>query len=256
MHEAYLLKYLQEYNGYALENMTTFNHDINTKIRAYMNITMPRDLSIEFYDKEAEYLKDLLTKKKVISDVEILNNHKIAIYKGDITLIKCDAIVNACNSKLLGCFIPLHYCIDNAIHTFAGLEMRRDLMEIMEKQGHDEPVGLCKVTSGYNLPARYVFHTVGPSIDGHPSFDDEEDLKNCYLNCLKEAKTMHLKSLVFCSISTGVFSFPIEEASIIAIKTVKEFLESNPGDLCVIFDVFSDNDYEVYKKNLGSNYLD
>ena len=144
------------------------------------------------------------------------------MYKGDITLIKADAIVNACNNKLLGCFVPGHHCIDNAIHSFAGLEVRRDLMKVMEEQGRDEPNGRCKVTKAYNLPSKYILHTVGPVYSG--SKQDNIDLESCYLSCLATADKMNLKSVVFCSLSTGIFGFPIEKASEIAIRTVKKYL--------------------------------
>lgn len=191
-------------------------------LRALLNITMPYNLSDDFYDKQDEVIKDIISKKEIF-DVATLANG-ISLYKGDITLIKADAIVNACNNKLLGCFVPGHHCIDNAIHSFAGLEVRRDLMKVMEEQGYDEPNGRCKVTKAYNLPSKYIFHTVGPVYSG--SKQDNIDLESCYLSCLKTADKMKLNSIVFCSLSTGIFGFPIEKVSEIAIKTVKKYLES------------------------------
>lgn len=221
--------------------------DDKSTFRALQNITMPYDLSDEFYLKQDKVLKEILSKKEVV-DAKIFSDG-ISIYKGDITLIKADAIVNACNSKLLGCFVPGHHCIDNAIHSFAGLQVRRDLIKVMEDQGHDEENGKCKVTSAYNLPSKYIFHTVGPVYSG--SNQDDIDLKNCYLSCLKMADEMKLESIVFCSLSTGIFGFPIEKASSIAVKTVKEYLKKeNKTIKKVIFDVFSDRDYEIYNRRI------
>lgn len=247
MNEEYVLSYLKEYNHDALKNFVFEDNKINLLIRAYMNITMPYSLSAEFYKKQDEYLLDLLSKKTVIDIKDILKGKQVAIYKGDITLIKCDAIVNAANSKMLGCFVPLHYCIDNAIHSFGGLEIRRDLLEIMTKQNHDEPNGSCKVTKGYNLPARYVFHTCGPEVKQSVTDKDRSDLKNSYLSCLKMADKMHLSNIVFCSISTGVFGFPIKEASIIALETVSKYLKETKSKLNIVFDLFSDDDFNVYR---------
>ena len=221
--------------------------DDKSTFRALQNITMPYDLSDEFYLKQDKVLKEILSKKEVV-DAKIFSDG-ISIYKGDITLIKADAIVNACNSKLLGCFVPGHHCIDNAIHSFAGLQVRRDLIKVMEDQGHDEENGKCKVTSAYNLPSKYIFHTVGPVYSG--SNQDDIDLKSCYLSCLKMADKMKLESIVFCSLSTGIFGFPIEKASSIAINSVKEYLKKeNKTIKKVIFDVFSDRDYEVYNRRI------
>ncbi|MBO4694343.1 MAG: protein-ADP-ribose hydrolase [Clostridia bacterium] len=237
------IDYLKEIN-----NIKQLDYlDDRSTFRALMNITMPYDLSEEFYLKQDSVLKEILSEKEIV-DVSNFNNG-ISIYKGDITLINADAIVNACNSQLLGCFVPGHHCIDNAIHSFAGLQVRRDLMKIMSKQGHNEPNGMCKVSYAYNLPSKYIFHTVGPIYSG--SKQDDIDLKNCYLSCLKEANKMKLESIVFCSLSTGLFGFPIEKASEIAIRTVCEFLKNeNKNIRKVIFDVFSEDDYEVYNRTI------
>ena len=239
--------------NWCIDYLKKYNH-INQNLeynwptlRALLNITMPYDLSDEFYNKQDEVIKDIISKKEIF-DVATLNNG-ISLYKGDITLIKADAIVNACNSKLLGCFVPGHHCIDNAIHSFAGLEVRRDLTKVMKEQGYDEPNGRCKVTKAYNLPSKYIFHTVGPVYSG--SKQDNIDLELCYLSCLVTADKMKLDSIVFCSLSTGIFGFPIEKASEIAIKTVKKYLESeNKNIKKVIFNLFSDGDYDVYDRKI------
>lgn len=164
--------------------------------------------------------------------------------------MKVDGIVNAANSKLLGCFIPLHNCIDNMIHSAAGVQLRDECNSMMQLQGHDEEVGKAKITNAYNLPSKYVIHTVGPAIPygSKPSKSDCEALKNCYRSCLEIASENNLESLAFCGISTGVFNFPRDLAAKIAIDTVKEYLDSNETSLKhVIFDVFSDDSYTTYK---------
>ncbi len=245
MNEKYLIETLSRYNGVKFPEY----YSIDEQIRALFNITMPQNLDNEFYVKQDEYLQDILSRKKIIDAKSILKEKRIALYLGDITLIQADAIVNAGNSILLGCFQPLHYCIDNAIHTFAGLEVRRDLF--YEMQGKKEENGKCRVTKGYNLPSRYIFHTVGPIVNGNPTKQDEEDLKNCYLSCLKKTDEMHLENIVFCSIATGLYSFPIEKASKIAIKTIKNYLKETKSKLKVIFDLFSKGDYKVYERELS-----
>ena len=208
---------------------------------------MPINLSDEFYDKQDGVIKEIVAKKEIFNVDNV--DDGISLYKGDITLIKADAIVNACNNKLLGCFVPGHHCIDNAIHSYAGLEVRRDLMKVMEEQGHDEENGKCKVTKAYNLPSKYIFHTVGPVYSG--SKQDTLDLESCYLSCLKVADKMKLDSIVFCSLSTGIFGFPIEKASELAIRTVKKYLEEeNKNIKKVIFNLFSDGDYDVYDRKI------
>ena len=215
--------------------------------RALLNITMPTNLSDEFYIKQDNVLKEIISSKQIMDVASFKNG--ITIYKGDITLIKADAVVNACNSKLLGCFVPNHHCIDNAIHTFAGLEVRRDMIDIMIKQGHDEENGQVKVSNGYNLPSKYIFHTVGPIYSGLSK--DNIDLANCYYSCLKKADEMKLESIVFCSLSTGLFGFPIEKASKIAIKCVKNYLKNENRNIKkVIFDLFNEKDYETYIRKI------
>ena len=172
------------------------------------------------------------------------------LWQGDITTLKVDAIVNAANSKLLGCFVPLHNCIDNVIHSSAGLQLREECNKIMEMQDRDEEVGKAKITSAYNLPSKYVIHTVGPAIPQglKPSGKDCEALANCYKSCLEIATSYKLESLAFCCISTGVFNFPQKLAAEIAVKTVEDYLDLNETTLeNVIFDVFSDDDYSIYK---------
>ena len=238
------IDYLKRYNG--IDRLPDISDE--AIFRALQNITMPRDLADEFYDRQDKVLQDILS-RKTITDVSAFADG-ITVYRGDITLIKADAIVNACNNKMLGCFVPGHHCIDNAIHSFAGLQVRRDMMKIMQAQGHDEPNGDCKVTPGYNLPSKYVFHTVGPIYSGIKQ--DEIDLANCYASCLKKADEMELTSIVFCCLSTGVFGYPIERATAIAIRTVKDYLKAhNKHVKKVVFNVFTERDYEVYQRLLA-----
>ena len=172
-------------------------------------------------------------------------------WQGDITTLRCDAIVNAANSQLLGCFSPCHGCIDNIIHTMSGVQLRLACHEIMQKQGHEEPTGQAKITPGFNLPAKYVLHTVGPIINDEVTLEAEALLASCYRSCLELAEQHNLKSIAFCCISTGVFSFPPDLAAEIAIRTVKEFLQKETGIQRVIFNVFKDSDLEIYQRLLA-----
>lgn len=177
---------------------------------------------------------------------------KIILWKGDITTLNVDAVVNASNIKLLGCFVPLHSCIDNAIHSSAGFQLRNDCAVIMGLQNEDEPAGFAKITRAYNLPSRFILHTVGPIVDGLLREEHALLLKNCYVSCLDLAERIEeIRSMAFCCISTGVFGFPIQEASEIAIRTVSAWLEKNPEAFDkIIFNVFSEYDYNVYCRAL------
>ena len=218
-----------------------------------MNITMPYDLSDDYYKWQDLILLNNLELKEITEVYDLKFNNQIALFKGDITTIKADAIVNACNEKLLGCFQPLHNCIDNAIHSHAGLQVRRDLIKVMKEQGNDEQNGKCKVTSGYNLPSKYIFHTVAPKCFYGVSKQAAEDLKNCYLSCLQKADEMNLQSIVFCSIATGIYKYPIKKASKVAISTVKEYLKNTNSKLKVVFNLYSLEDYKIYERELNEN---
>lgn len=228
--------------------------DKKSLLRSLMNIRHPLEVSDEFLQVQDEFLTSETLNKYLTSpdDIDEVKG-KLALWQGDITTLKVDAIVNAANSKLLGCFIPLHNCIDNVIHSAAGIQLRRDCSEMMQKQGHDEEIGKAKITSAYNLPSKYVIHTVGPAIPygTEPCGDDCEKLASCYRSCMELASHMELKSIAFCSISTGVFNFPQEMAAKIAIKTVEDYLNENETSLeKVIFDTFSDGSYLIYKNLL------
>ncbi len=196
-------------------------------------------------------LRSLFNIRMDIADLQPVQDD-IYLWQGDITTLRCDAIVNAANSQMLGCFRPCHGCIDNAIHTFAGVQLRRNCNEIMQKQGHNEPTGQAKITPAYNLPCKYVLHTVGPIVSGRLTEEHCELLKSCYLSCLKLAEKNSCKSIAFCCISTGVFGFPQREAAQIAVDTVKRYKEENHSDIKVIFNVFKDDDYAIYNEILRS----
>ena len=221
-------------------------------LRSLFNIRMPKETSEDFLQIQDEYLQEE-NRRKGITDIADLQPVQAEIYlwQGDITTLKCDAIVNAANSQMLGCFNPCHDCIDNAIHTFAGVQLRHACNEIMQKQGHNEPTGQAKITPAYNLPCKFVLHTVGPIVSGYLTNEDRELLKSCYLSCLKLAEESDCKSLAFCCISTGVFGFPQKEAAEIAVNTVKEYKETTGSDIKVIFNVFKDDDLMIYRDLLN-----
>lgn len=239
----------------AIHYLIKYNHinqrlsyDFNT-FRALMNITIPNNLSEEYYNLQDFILQEKLKKKTIVNIYSFRFNNQIALFQGDITTVKADAIVNAGNSQLLGCFHPLHNCIDNCIHSFAGLQVRRDVMNILK--GREVANAEVIVTKGYNLPTKYIFHTVGPIYN--ESKQNEIDLRNCYLNCLKKAVEMNLESIVFCSLSTGVFGYPIEKASKIAVETVKQYIHDSKTKLKVIFDLFTEEDLSVYERTIKTS---
>ncbi len=237
------------------ERITIPSDEYNQKrlLRSLFNIRMPKPVSDEFLQIQDEYLQEE-NRSKGITDIADLEPIQKGIYlwQGDITKLKCGAIVNAANSQMLGCFNPCHGCIDNAIHTFAGVQLRRDCNEIMQKQGYDEPTGQAKLTLAYNLPCKYVIHTVGPIVSGQLTQEDRDLLKSCYLSCLKLAEEKCVDSIAFCCISTGVFGFPQREAAQIAVDTVKEYKEESHSDIKVIFNVFKDSDLAIYRGVLAN----
>ncbi len=224
-------------------------------LRGLMNVRLPRPDSQAFLEFQDEYLREEISEKG-ITDVDDLNPIQPGLYlwQGDITTLKCDAIVNAANSTRTGCYIPNHHCIDNAIHTYAGVELRYFCSEMREKQGRLEPIGGAKITPAFNLPCRYILHTVGPIIIGGKVREkDKEQLASCYLSCLELAAKEKLKSVAFCCISTGEFCFPHELAAEIAVMTVKEFLKERTSIQKVVFNVFKDDDRYIYEKLLGTD---
>ena len=223
-------------------------------LRGLMNVRRAYPIGAEFLQVQDEYLQSE-TAAKGITDVADLTSIRPGLYlwQGDITTLRCDAIVNAANSGMTGCYYPNHRCIDNAIHTFAGVELRLACEELMEQQGHPEPTGQAKITPAFNLPCKYVLHTVGPIIDGPVTKEDKELLASCYRSCLELAAEKGLESVAFCCISTGEFHFPNQLAAEIAVQTVKEFLKLQTSVKKVIFNVFKDMDKKIYERLLRTN---
>ncbi len=223
-------------------------------LRGLMNVRNPHPISPEFLETQDTYLWEE-TAQKGITDIRDLPPIQPGLYlwQGDITTLKCDAIVNAANSGLTGCYIPNHRCIDNAIHTYAGVELRLACEAIITAQGHPEPTGRAKITPAFNLPCKYVLHTVGPIIGSQVTDRDKALLASCYRSCLELAAMYDLESVAFCCISTGEFHFPNDLAAEIAVGTVKEFLKQQTSVKKVIFNVFKDLDRQIYRRLLGEN---
>ncbi|MCD8248514.1 MAG: protein-ADP-ribose hydrolase [Lachnospiraceae bacterium] len=220
-------------------------------LRALFNVRMPRPVSGEFLKIQDAYLQEE-TSRKGITELSDLTPVQEGVYlwQGDITTLRCGAIVNAANSQMLGCFCPNHGCIDNAIHTYAGIQLRAACAELMERQGQEEETGRAKITPAFNLPCDYVLHTVGPIIRGRQTEEDRELLASCYRSCLTLAEQNDVRSVAFCCISTGEFHFPNDRAAQIAVSTVKEYKEQLSNEIEVIFNVFKDIDLQIYRKLL------
>ena len=221
-------------------------------LRALFNIRLPLPISDDFLKVQNEYLQEEIVQKGItsIDDLEPIKPD-IYLWQGDITTLKCDAVVNAANSQMLGCFCPNHGCIDNAIHTFSGVRLRLKCAEIMKNQGKNEETGKAKITPAYNLPCKYILHTVGPIVTGKLTDRDCELLRSCYRSCLTLADEYKLNSIAFCCISTGEFHFPNDKAAKIAIETVGEYKKLTSSKIKVIFNVFKNSDYEIYREYLG-----
>lgn len=247
----YLISYLLSERP-KLENLTvpTSEKEQFDLYRSLVNIRPAKKIFAEYLKAEDEFLQKM-TAQKGITDIADLQpvEKNIYLWKGDITTLKCGAIVNAANSGMTGCYRPCHNCIDNCIHTFAGVRLRLKCAEIMKAQRHEEPTGTAKITPAYNLPCQYVIHTVGPIVQGRLTEKHCELLKSCYQSCLELAVQSGIKSIAFCCISTGVFGFPQDKAAEIAVQTVREFLLTN--DIEVIFNVFTEKDYKIYSRLLG-----
>lgn len=220
-------------------------------LRSLMNVRMPRSIDNAFLTVQDDYLREAITEKGVTDLVDLTPaDGDLYLWRGDITLLRCDAIVNAANSQMLGCFRPLHTCIDNCIHTFSGVQLRLTCAEIMEKQGFEEPTGQAKITPAYNLPSKYIIHTVGPIVDGALTLKRRGLLASCYRSCLDTAAENGCGSISFCCISTGVFGFPKREAAKIAVRTVREWKMEHKSGIKVIFNVFGDEDRALYAQLL------
>lgn len=245
---------LQERTEYRDISISADTEQQKQLLRALMNARAPQQIGKEFLRIQDEYLKYEIAAKGITDVAELTPVQQgIYLWQGDITTLKCDAVVNAANSGMTGCYIPNHRCIDNAIHTFAGMQLRLVCENLMEQQGYPEPAGGAKITPAFNLPSRYVLHTVGPVISGKVKKYERELLVSCYRSCLELAAENKLESVAFCCISTGEFHFPNELAAEIAVQSVKKFFRLQTGVKKVIFNVFKDLDKNIYQKLLGAN---
>lgn len=244
-----LLKERPEYQDVSIP---AGSQDQKALLRALMNVRPPKEVDDTFLHIQDAYLKEETIKKHItkLSELQPIREG-VYLWQGDITSLECDAIVNAANSGMTGCYVPNHRCIDNCIHTYAGVQLRLECADIMRAQGYEEPTGKAKITRAYNLPCKYVIHTVGPIVQGSPTARDRELLSSCYRSCLELAGQKGIKSIAFCCISTGEFHFPNQEAAQIAVQTVEKYRDENGDGLEVIFNVFKDGDREIYEKILG-----
>lgn len=251
----YLIQYLlKEHPEYQDMNIPAGKQEQKLSLRGLMNVRMPQNANAEFLTVQDAYLKEE-TERKTITRLLDLKPVQEGIYlwQGDITALECDAIVNAANSGMTGCYVPNHRCIDNCIHTFAGVQLRLECARIMLEQGYEEPTGQAKITKAYNLPCNYILHTVGPIIQGKLTKRDEELLASCYRSCLELAEINRIRSIAFCCISTGEFHFPNQKAAEIAVQTVMEYRRKTGSRMEVIFNVFKDLDKEIYGELLRTD---
>jgi O-acetyl-ADP-ribose deacetylase (regulator of RNase III) len=247
----YLIRYLLAENPeYADMSVPSCKTEQFGLFRSLVNIRSAKPVSSEFLSVQDAFLQEEIAEKG-ITDAAALHPVRNGIYlwRGDITTLRCDAVVNAANSGMTGCYRPCHNCIDNAIHTFSGVQLRLACAEIMAGQGYEEPVGRAKFTSAYNLPCKYVIHTVGPAVNGQLTENHCRQLESCYKSCLEIAVQNKVKSIAFCCISTGVFGFPQQKAAEIAVSAVQEFQREH--NIEVIFNVFKQDDDTIYRNLLG-----
>lgn len=245
---------LKEQPRYSKMEIPPSEQEQKVLLRALFNIRMPLPANDKFLDVQNAYLQEEIRRKGVtrLTDLQPIQQG-LYLWQGDITTLACGAIVNAANSQMLGCFCPNHGCIDNAIHTFAGVQLRLACADLMKRQGCEEATGKAKITPAFNLPCDYVIHTVGPIIRGRLTNKDEKLLASCYRSCLELAEQNGVKSIAFCCISTGEFHFPNDKAAEIAIQAVKDFKAQTHSKVKVVFNVFKDIDYKIYRELLGSD---
>lgn len=255
----YLIKYLLteqiHYKGIVIPQEEQAQKDL---LRSLVNVRPPRPVDQEFLNTQDAYLitenaKDGIKDLAELSPAKL--DKRIYLFQGDITALKVDAIVNAANSQMCGCFRAMHNCVDNIIHTKAGVELRAYCNDMMQAQGHEEPTGQAKITPAFNLPCKYVIHTVGPIVQGRLQKKHEELLASCYHSCLELAEQNGVRSVAFCCISTGVFMFPNERAAEIAVETVRKYYEETGSEMKVVFDVFKEEDLAIYSRILSDDML-
>ncbi len=250
--QLYLIKtLLEEQPQYAASEIPADEPSQRLLLRGLFNIRPPRPAGSDFLAVQNAYLQEEL-QSKGLTDFADLTPIQPGLYlwQGDITTLRCGAIVNAANSALLGCFQPNHCCIDNAIHTYAGVQLRLACADLMRRQGREEKTGQAKITPAFNLPCRKIIHTVGPIIQGRPNAEDCRLLASCYRSCLELAEQNGLNSITFCCISTGEFHFPNDQAAAIAIQTVNDYRKQTNSKIEVIFNVFKQIDYQIYQRLL------
>lgn len=256
------LEKLRQLNELLLEDMPEYRSQARSfpnqresqfrLFRSLVNVRRPGAISSRFLKLQDEFLQEDMADRGIVKLEDLTPvQDSLYIWQGDITRLQCGAIVNAANSGMTGCYQPCHACIDNCIHTFAGVQLRLDCAEIMERQGYEEPTGQAKITKAYNLPCDYVLHTVGPIIYDRVTKKEEELLASCYRSCLELAAKNGVESIAFCCISTGVFRFPNRRAAEIAVETVQRFKQETNSDMKVIFNVFKDLDKAIYHELLG-----
>lgn len=249
----YLIKeLLKEQPGYRDMEIPA-NADAQRRLlRSLMNVRMAAPVDDGFLQIQDAYLQEENRKKGFVTlaDMEELQED-IYLWRGDITRLAVGAIVNAANSGMTGCYQPCHNCIDNCIHTYAGMQLRSFCSEMMVEQGYAEPTGQAKITPAYNLPCQYVIHTVGPIVQGKLTQKDQDLLRSCYQSCLDLAEEKGIESIAFCCISTGDFCFPNARAAEIAVETVKEHKAQTGSDIKVVFNVFKEEDEGIYRRLLG-----
>ena len=267
----YLLDYLKE-DSVQYQDLKVGDREQEkaAAVRSLMNIRMPRGIADEFLEVQDAYLQEEAREKGIVAlkDIPTVKEQfgscrpfadKLSVWQGDITALQVGAIVNAANSQMLGCFVPCHRCIDNAIHSAAGVQLRQECNHIMNQRrirfgkNYEEPTGTATLTSAYNLPCEYVIHTVGPIVYGRLTDALRSQLADCYRNVLLCCVDHGIESVAFCCISTGEFHFPNQEAAEIAVRTTEEFLTEHEGCCIrrVIFNVFKDQDKEIYEEILG-----
>lgn len=248
----YLLRERPEYGNYPIPEGEQEQKNL---LRALMNVRMPDPIDEEFLRVQDEYLREETRRRGIVDLSELVpcpREERICLWQGDMTRLRVDAVVNPGNDQLLGCFQPLHNCLDNILHSASGIQLRLRCNELMKAQGHPEPTGRAKITPAYNLPCSYVIHTVGPIVCGRLTREHEAQLASCYRSCLQIAEENGIRSIAFCCISTGVFMFPPERAAEIAVATVMECLKTHTKIEKVIFNVYKDTDREIYKKLLDT----
>lgn len=252
---------IKENPGYEVLAEPVDEEEKRRLLRTLMNTRWPGEAGEEFYAVQDSLLREEAEERGIVEAASlpaveqeyactsVKNADRIALWRGDITRLAVDAVVNAANPQLLGCFVPCHGCIDNVIHSAAGVQLRNECARIMEEQGHEEAVGKAKITKGYNLPAKHVLHTVGPVAGGQVTDRQREELASCYRSCLALAEKSGLETVAFCCISTGEFHFPNKLAAGIALETIDRYL-SKSSLKKVVIDVFREEDLNIYRNLL------